>query len=67
MAKQKVEQYIFQNGIPLSGNRFPQSYELIKNNVEFILEEINAWIDYKIVNAQRYTPTNAVYTPVPGV
>ena len=67
MAKQKVEQYIFQNGIPLSGNRFPQSYELIKNNVEFILEEINAWIDYKIVNAQRYTPTNAVYTPGTGV
>jgi len=67
MAKQKVEQYIFQNGIPITGNRFPSSYDLIKNNVEFITDEINAWIDSKIANAQSYTPTGAVYNPGTGV
>ena len=38
MAKQKIDTYIFQPGIPLSGNRYPNAYELIKNNIELQLK-----------------------------
>ena len=44
MAKQKIDTYIFQPGIPLSGNRYPNAYELIKNNIEFIKDEAVGWI-----------------------
>ena len=40
MAKQKVDTYIFQPGIPLKDNRYPNAYELIQNNVEFICDEV---------------------------
>ena len=44
MAKTKVEQYIFQPGIPVNENRYGMAHDLIKNNVEFICDEVTAWI-----------------------
>ena len=66
MAKQKIDSYIFQNGIPLSGNRFPDSYHLIQQNVNFIAEEVNAWINFKITQAASYTVTDATYNSADG-
>tara|TARA_Y100001954_G_scaffold229108_1_gene274583 strand:+ start:30567 stop:37946 length:7380 start_codon:yes stop_codon:yes gene_type:complete len=60
MAKQKVETFIFQPGIPLSGNRFPNAYELIKNNIEFIKDETVAWIASQ-VTANGSDPTSIWY------
>jgi len=60
MAKQKVESYIFQPGIPLSGNRYPGAYELIQNNVEFICDEVVAWIAAQ-VTANAADPTSFWY------
>ena len=39
MAKRKVVNYIFQPGIPKSGNLFPNAYDLILNNLEFLKDE----------------------------
>ena len=39
MAKRKVVNYIFQPGIPKSGNLFPNAYDLIQNNLEFLKDE----------------------------
>ena len=39
MAKRKVENYIFQPGIPKSGNLYPNAYDLIQNNLEFLKDE----------------------------
>ena len=36
MAKRKLNEYVFQTGIPFSDNRRPNAYWLIQNNVEFI-------------------------------
>jgi len=48
MAKTKVEQYIFQPGIPIKDNRYRMAHDLIKNNVEFICDEVTAWIGEQV-------------------
>ena len=60
MAKQKVESYIFQPGIPITDNRYPGAYELIKNNVEFICDEVVAWIAAQVA-ANSSDPTSTWY------
>ncbi|MAV94559.1 MAG: hypothetical protein CMA31_02595 [Euryarchaeota archaeon] len=54
MAKTKVEQYIFQPGIPLKDNRYHMAYDLIKNNVEFICDETVAWIAEQVKMEPKY-------------
>jgi len=44
MAKRKVVNYIFQPGIPKSGNLFPNAYDLIQNNLEFLKDESVAYV-----------------------
>ena len=48
MAKKKIDSYIFQPGIPLSENRFPYAYKLISSNIDFILEEVSAWLSAQV-------------------
>ena len=54
MAKTKVEQYIFQPGIPIKDNRYHMAYDLIKNNVEFICDEVTAWIAEQVKMEPTY-------------
>ena len=48
MAKKKVNEYVFQTGIPFSDSRRPNAYWLIQNNVEFIKDEVRAYINDNI-------------------
>ena len=48
MAKRKINDYIFHNGIPYSSNLRPNAYWLIQNNVEFIVDEVRAHINVNI-------------------
>ena len=54
MAKTKVEQYIFQPGIPLKDNRYHMAHDLIKNNVEFICDEVVAYIAAQVAATPTY-------------
>jgi len=60
MAKQKIDTYIFQPGIPVSENRNPHAYELIQNNIEFICDETVAWIAAQVL-ANAADPTSFWY------
>ena len=48
MAKKKIDSYIFQPGIPIIENRFPYAYSLIKSNINFIVEELSAWLTAQV-------------------
>ena len=63
MAKKKINDYIFHTGIPYSENRYPNAYWLIQNNVEFIKDEVRAYINSEIAIAAQYNVTGATYTP----
>ena len=54
MAKTKVEQYVFQPGIPVTDNRYGMAHDLIKNNVEFICDETAAWIAEQVKMEPTY-------------
>ena len=54
MAKTKVEQYIFQPGIPVTDNRYGMAYDLIKENTEFICDETAAWIAEQVKMEPSY-------------
>ena len=54
MAKQKIDTYIFQPGIPVKDNRYPNAYELIQNNVEFILTSTIYTNKNKVINDNLY-------------
>ncbi|SVA33728.1 uncharacterized protein METZ01_LOCUS86582, partial [marine metagenome] len=54
MAKTKVEQYIFQPGIPIKDNRYHMAHDLITNNVEFICDEVTAWIAEQVKMEPKY-------------
>ena len=54
MAKTKVEQYVFQPGIPVTDNRYSMAHDLIKNNVEFICDETAAWIAEQVKMEPTY-------------
>ena len=69
MAKKKVNEYVFQTGIPFSENRRPNAYWLIQNNVEFIKDEVRAYINDNITRqavTSQFTVTNATYDPTTG-
>ena len=44
MAKKKLTNYIFQTGIPKSGNNYPIAHNLISKNVEWIKDEMMGYI-----------------------
>ena len=48
MAKRRIENYKFTPGIPLSGNLYPNAWAQINANKEWLKDESNAFIDYKI-------------------
>ena len=54
MAKTKVEQYIFQPGIPVTDNRYHMAYDLIKENTEFVCDETAAWIAEQVKMEPTY-------------
>ena len=62
MAKTKVEQYIFQPGIPLKDNRYHMAYELIKNNVEFICDEVVGYIATQVAATPTYPNAVSIIT-----
>jgi len=66
MAKRKINDYIFHNGIPYNENRRPNAYWLIQNNVEFIVDEVRAHINANIAKADQHTPSDATYVPTTG-
>tara|TARA_B100001057_G_scaffold372893_1_gene377278 strand:+ start:41676 stop:48338 length:6663 start_codon:yes stop_codon:yes gene_type:complete len=70
MAKQKQNEYVFQTGIPFSESRRPNAYWLVQNNVEFIKDEVRAYINNNITRQatqSQFTPTNATYDPTTGL
>ncbi len=69
MAKRKLNEYVFQTGIPFSDNRRPNAYWLIQNNVEFIKDEVRAYINDNITRSSAthtFSPTDATYDPTTG-
>ena len=44
MAKKKLKNYIFQTGIPKSGNNYPIAHNLISKNVDWIKDEMMGYI-----------------------
>ena len=67
MAKSLISTYIFNPGLGISDNLFPNAYNLISANKAFIQKEATAYITDRIANAGRYTPTAATYTPTTGI
>jgi len=66
MAKRKINDYIFHNGIPYSENRRPNAYWLIQNNVEFIKDEVRAFINAEIAIGAQHTPSEVTYNTANG-
>ena len=62
MAKTKVEQYVFQPGIPLKDNRYHMAYDLIKNNVEFICDEVIGYIATQVAATPTYPNAVSIIT-----
>ena len=50
MAKKRITEYVFTAGISKDDNLFPQAYALIQANIDFIIAEEVAYIDYNIAN-----------------
>ena len=48
MAKKRINTYKFTPGIPQSGNLYPNAWAQINANKEWLKDESNAYIDYKI-------------------
>ena len=44
MAKKKLKNYIFQKGIPKSGNNYPIAWNLLDKNVEYLKDEMLGYI-----------------------
>ena len=66
MAKRKINDYIFHTGINYSDNYRKNAYWLVENNVEFIIDEVRAYINVNIDKALQHTPQNAEYSPTTG-
>ena len=65
MAKRRVENYKFTPGIPLSGNLYPNAWAQINANKEWLKDESNAFIDFKVAQdtaADLYPNTSARIT-----
>lgn len=48
MAKKRIQNYVFLPGISRTDNLYPNSYQLLSNNVEFIKKEAVAYINDQI-------------------
>lgn len=48
MAKKLLKDYFFQPGIPISGNRNPNAWYLLTQNLEFIKDEVVAYVDQQV-------------------
>lgn len=61
MAKKRINNYKFTPGIPQSGNLFPNAWAQINANKEWLKDEANAFIDYKIIEdtAQNLYPNTS--------
>jgi hypothetical protein len=61
MAKKRIQNYVFLPGTASGDNLYPNAYELIENNKDFIIAEANQYISNSIVidNAINLNP-NAV-------
>ena len=51
MAKKLLKDYFFQPGIPISGNRNPNAWYLLTQNLEFIKDEVVAYVDQQVTGA----------------
>jgi len=49
MAKKRIQQYIFVPGVSGNSNAYPNAYDLITANKEFIKDEASKWIDQQII------------------
>lgn len=61
MGKRKLSNYVFHPGVSRTSNAYPNAYNLISNNKDFIIAEAVAYINARITsdNAQNLKP-NAV-------
>jgi hypothetical protein len=48
MAKTQIKNYVFKPGIGAADNLYPNAYDLLSSNKEFIQKEANAWIQDQI-------------------
>ena len=54
MAKKRISEYVFRAGLSKTANLFPKAYAIIEANIDFIIAEEIAYIDYNI--AQGIAP-----------
>ena len=50
MAKKRITEYVFRAGLSKTANLFPRAYALIQANIDFIIAEEIAYINYNIAN-----------------
>lgn len=50
MAKKRISNYVFRKGLSKDANLYPKAYALIEANINFIIAEEIAYIDYNIEN-----------------
>jgi hypothetical protein len=50
MAKKRIAEYVFRAGLSKDDNLFPKAYALIQANIDFIIAEEIAYINYNIEN-----------------
>jgi hypothetical protein len=48
MAKKRISEYVFRAGLSKAANLFPKAYAIIQANIDFIIAEEIAYIDYNI-------------------
>lgn len=53
MAKRQIKNYVFKPGIGALDNLFPNAYNLIEQNRDFLLAESVAYIDQEIIDATK--------------
>ena len=61
MAKKKLKNYIFQKGIPKTGNNYPIAWNLLDKNVEYLKDEMLGYIKekgFEILDASNYYERN---------
>ena len=50
MAKKRISEYVFRAGLSKDANLYPKAYALIEANINFIIAEEIAYINYNIAN-----------------
>ena len=51
MAKKRISEYVFRAGLSKDANLYPKAYALIEANINFIIAEEIAYINYNIANS----------------